>query len=64
MTTTKEITFKCNKRGQKRAYYFSRGQFRWFPMPTAEAELAIATGAARFTPLTEVAFKPGFARGW
>lgn len=59
----KEITFKCDKRGQKRALYFSRSQFRWFPMPLAEAEVAVATGAAIFTPLTKLAYKPGFDRG-
>lgn len=28
----KEILFKANKRGKQRAYTYSRGQMRWFPM--------------------------------
>ena len=60
----KEITFKCDKNGKKRAYYCSRSQFRWFPMPLAEAELAVANGTASFVPITKVAIKPGVGRGW
>lgn len=64
MTTTKEITFKCDKNANKRAYYWSRAQMRWFPMPLAEAELAVATGAGVFVPLTQVFLAPGTPRGW
>ena len=46
MTQTKEIWFTTTRKGQRRAYYLSRMQFRAFPMPLAEAELLIATGAA------------------
>ena len=60
----KEITFKCDKNGKKRAMYWSKSQFRWFPMPLAEAEMLVATGAAHFTPLHKVGFKPGMVRGW
>lgn len=43
--TMKELRFKMTKRGL-RAYYYSRPQMRWFPMPVEEAKLAIATGQA------------------
>lgn len=46
----KAIKFKVIKSGQKRAYYYSRRQFRWFPMPLAEAELLIATEKAYQVP--------------
>lgn len=50
-TTTWEyeaaITF--DKRGRKIAYRWSMRQARWFRMPLAEAELAIATGKASQT---------------
>lgn len=38
------IKFTATRTG-RRAYYFGHGG-RWFPMPLAEAELAVATGAA------------------
>ena len=60
----KEITFKCDKRANKRAYYWSRSQFRWFPTPLTEAELAVATGGALFVPITKAVKSPGTPRGW
>ena len=44
-TMTKELRFKMTRRGL-RAYYYSRPQMRWFPMPLEDAKLAIATGQA------------------
>lgn len=41
-----EIKFTTSKRGQKRAYQYSWGQFRWFPMALDEAELLVTTGQA------------------
>lgn len=46
MTQTQEIWFTTTRKGQRRAFYYSLRQFRAFPMPLAEAELLIATGAA------------------
>ena len=41
------ITFSTNKNGRKLARYTSHRQpFRSFPLPLADAELFIATGAA------------------
>lgn len=45
-STRLEIWFKMDKRGKRRAYYFSSMQFRAFPLPLADAELFIATGQA------------------
>lgn len=64
MIVTKEITFKCDKHGNKRAYYWSRSQFRWFPMPLVEAETAVAAGIALFVPITKAVCPPGMVRGW
>lgn len=55
----KEVTFKTDNRGKKRAYYFARQQFRWFPMPLKEAEGLIASGEAFFTPLHRTLLTPG-----
>jgi len=45
-TAPREIWFTVNAKGTRRAYYYSRLAGRALPLPKAEAELAIATGAA------------------
>jgi hypothetical protein len=42
----KAIKIKHTTKGKKRAYYYSRKQLRWFPIPLADAELLIATEQA------------------
>lgn len=44
--TVHEIMFKPDRNGRKRAYYFSRDMFRWFPMGLDKAEFELSTGAA------------------
>ena len=41
-----EIKFSVTKKGVKRAYYFSRPMYRWFPLPLAEAKQKLAAGKA------------------
>lgn len=41
-----EIFFATDKRGNRRAYYWSTGQMRSFPLPLADAEIMQATGTA------------------
>lgn len=41
-----EIFFTTTKTGKPRAWYFSRFQFRAFPLPYADAEIMRATGTA------------------
>lgn len=55
MTTTAavEILFSTTKSGKRRASYWSNRALRTFPMPLAEAELAIATGKG-----VELLYKP------
>ena len=43
----KEIRFTTTKTGKARAYSFNRSMQRWFPMPLADAQLQVATGAAQ-----------------
>lgn len=62
MENPSEITFKTDHRGRKRAYYFSRSQMRWFPMPVAEAESLIAQGGAIFVPLHKTVMRPGASK--
>jgi len=45
MYRTKNIKFGTTTKGTRRAYRFEG--MRWFPMPLAEAEYLIATGAAK-----------------
>jgi hypothetical protein len=42
----KEIRFKIDKNGRRRAYYFSYRAMRWFPMSADEADILIATEQA------------------
>ena len=60
----KEILFKADKRGKQRAYTYSRGQMRWFPMPLEDAKLAVATGTATEIALADCVVAPGTPRGW
>lgn len=39
------IVIKLDKNGKRRATYLSHRQLRMFPMPIAEADLMLATGA-------------------
>ena len=55
-STKTEVKFTTAKNGQRRAYRFSCRQLRWFPMPLAEAELAVATGQAEDITATAVSF--------
>lgn len=57
--SAREITFKTDNRRKKRAYYFSRRQFRWFPMPVKSAEHLISSGEAFFVPLHKTVMPPG-----
>lgn len=45
-----EIWFTTTKTGKRRAFYYSTRAFRSFPLPLAEAEMLIATGAATEIP--------------
>ena len=45
-----EVFFQVDRRGKRRAYYWSRFQFRAFPMPLDEAELLVATERAILLP--------------
>ena len=47
--TPAEIWFTTTKTGKRRAWYYCTFAFRAMPYPLADAELAIATGAARET---------------
>jgi hypothetical protein len=44
--TTGNIRIRTTKTGRRVAHYWSMQCARWFPMPLAEAEFKIATGAA------------------
>ena len=43
------VAFTATKKGTIRAYYIGAG-FRYFPLPLAEARLAVATGEAKLVP--------------
>jgi hypothetical protein len=47
MNTKTEIRYTTSRKGQRRAWYWSSQMFRWFPMPLAEAEMLVMTGAAK-----------------
>lgn len=51
--TMKAIKIKLTKAGDFRAYYYSRLQYRWFPMPLAEAELLLAAEKAYRVPANQ-----------
>jgi len=44
------IKIKLTRGGTFRAYFYSRSQMRWLPMPLAEAEVMIATEQAYRVP--------------
>lgn len=46
----REVWFTTTKTGKRRAYYYSIQQFRAFPLPLADAELLVASGAATEIP--------------
>ena len=49
----KAIKIKLTQNGTFQAYYYSRRQMRWFPMPLAEAELQLATEKAQRVPANQ-----------
>ena len=49
-----EIWFTTTSKGKRRAYFWCHLAFRALPYPLADAELAIASGAARETGKPDV----------
>ena len=55
----KDIKITMTKKGRLRAYYWSRFQFRWFPMSLDEAQDLIRNGKASDVTASAWTISPG-----